>query len=195
MATKTTWDAVTAPVLDKPYGYVDLGVHDIADKPVVVINAYRPFWLAFYPFHLLQMGQSLPASLRVLSRVSEHELILKADPVFQLDAEPITPLSGRATDNFAYLVRELMGLARSSEDHWEIGSTYLFPEMRITVDSLYKGKPDRLTIRLLHYQLSDYRWSYWNKQSRRYEALRLPEAGQSIHIEGMMDKAGYFYSK
>lgn len=201
LAVTTTWSSIIAVPPDKPLGYVDLGVKDIADKPVVLVNAFRPFWLAFYPYHLLEQGQALPSSLRVLSgafypmtltRVSERELLLESKPGFQYDATSLTPMEGRAMTHFVYLVRELMGLIRASRDEWQPGKIYTFPEMTITVSSLYNGKPASLEIRLLQ-DPADYRWSYWNRLSGRYEMLVVPLVGETVRMDGLMDEKGFLH--
>jgi hypothetical protein len=184
----------------KPYGFVDLGVDDIADKPVILINSFRPFWLAFYAHHLVVQNQPLPSSLRVLSsafypitvtRVSERELLLIADPAFQFDTTSLVELDGRSPGHFAYLIQELMGLIRASRDEWQVGKVYAFEEMTITVIDLYKGKPRSLSVQLLHKNMSDYRWSYWHKETHRYEQFMLPEIGNSVEVEGIFNSQGF----
>jgi hypothetical protein len=200
LAGLTVYNSLTSPTPDRPYGYVNLGVSDIAEKPVVVINAFRPFWLAFYAHYMASEGEALPASLRVITsafypmtvtRVSESELLLTADPAFQFDATSITDLPGRATGHYAYLTQHLMGLIRGSRDAWHTGETFVLPEMTITVNSLFKGKPNSLTVQLTRADLADYRWSYWNKKQQAYEGFILPAVGDSVAIEGIFDRQGY----
>jgi hypothetical protein len=184
---------VASPLPEKPYGYVDLGVKDIANKPVVVVNAYRPFWLAFYPYYLLDQNEALPSSLRVLgsafnpvrvTRIAERELQLQAFPAFQLDAAPLMNTGSQPDMHPAYVMQELMGLVRAASDQWQVGDTFTYPEMTITVSSLYHGKPQKLTIQLKA-ELSDYRWSYWQQSRQAYAAFELPDIGKSVDIEGI----------
>lgn len=184
--------SLTAVPPTKPYGYVDLGVGDITNKTVVVINASRPFWLAFFPHYRLAVNESLPASLRVLgsafyplkvTRINEYQLLIEGLPAIQLDAETIVQQPEQA--HIAYLMQSLMGLIRSSRDKWQVGSVYTYADMSITVESLFRGKPQRLLITLLQHDLQQYRWSYWDNDLGQYRAFVLPNIGSSVTIKGI----------
>lgn len=181
---------------ENPRGYVDLGVTDYVDKRVVILNAQKPFWLAFAAHQLVKDGQQLPASLRVLAsafypievtRVADYELLMVAHPGFQYDIEPLIDMSDKPIGHYIYLTQELMGLIRASRDEWHIGEEYTMPEMNIRVNALYKGKPSSLSIFLTNNDINEYRWVYWNTEEKKYQAINLPAVGKKILLEGLFN--------
>ena len=181
---------------ENPRGYVDIGVTDFVDKRVVILNAQKPFWLAFAAHQLEKDGRDLPASLRVLAsafypieitRVAGYELLMIAKPGFQYDPEPLTDLSNKPMGHYIYLTQELMGLIRASRDDWQIGEEFIMPEMTIKVNELYKGKPSSLSIYLKNTDMSDYRWVFWDTEEKKYQAIELPAVGEKIRLEGLFN--------
>ena len=194
LAVYMTGNMVQSAIQEEaPRGHVELGVDDYAGKRLVIVNSLKPFWLAFVGHQLDYNDQALPQSLRVLSssyypltltRQSENTLVLEGHPALQLDSEPVTDLTGKPALHFIYLTQQLMGLVRAQRDAWQAGSDYAFPEMTISVEKLYQGKPQTLRL-VLHKPLSDYRWVYWDMQEKAYVPLALPAVGDSIELEGV----------
>lgn len=174
-------------------GYVDLGVDDYENRHLVVVNSLRPFWLSF-TFHQLDYHQRpLPETQRVLSssfyplvltRLSDNELLLQAEPVMQLDSETVTGFEDKPAVHFMYLTQQLLGLTRASREPWQAGDEFIFPEMTIRVAALYQSKPQALHI-TLHKPEADYRWVFQDIDNNRYAPLALPAMGASINLEGM----------
>lgn len=174
-------------------GSVKLGVENHIDKPVVVLNSMRPFWISFIAYEFDANGENLPQSVRVLSsaffpivvtREAGNVLRLVAKPAFQYDPEPLIDLSQQAHGHHAYLTQQLLGLERSAREPWVAGSQFDFDDMSIEVIKLYKGKPAELLITLKQ-PLEDYRFSYWDMSENGYRAFILPELGQSVELEGI----------
>jgi len=79
----------------------------------------------------------------------------------------------------------LMGLIRSSRDVWQVGERYPYDDMEIQVQSLFKGKPQKILITLLRSDVRSYQWSYWDMSSSSYRLFPLPKVGESVRIEGI----------
>jgi hypothetical protein len=183
------------PVTNEVRGAVDLGVPDMAGKRVVVVNAHRPFWLAFAPYQMAAAGETLPASIRVLApdfypvtlrRISERELQLEAAPALQYDPDLLQNAETLPAIHPLYLTQTLMGLIRASRDEWQLGERFELPEMTIRIDGLYQGKPSRLAITLKNDNLADYRWVCWDLSEKRYKQLALPTQGRSVLLPGVI---------
>ena len=145
-------------------GGVDLGVEDIANKTVVIVNAQKPFWTAFIAHELDFAEQELPAHIRVLAssfqkidvkRVSATQLSLTADPGFQLDSEPVIDITMQAAGHYAYLSQHLMGLTRHRDTPWVKGVQRDYADMTISTASLYhynkRAVPQEIVIDLKIY--------------------------------------------
>jgi hypothetical protein len=176
-------------------GNVALGVEDFADRPVVVINSLRPFWMSFIAHELAYRGEDLPASVRVLSsaffpinvqRLGTNSLLLSSAPAFQLDPAPLMDLSTQAHGHYAYLTQTLLGLVRSANEPWQQGQVFSFPEMRITVMRLHQQKPAEIKIDLLQ-SIENYRFSYWDMQDESYKTFVLPAKGESRQLDGIFN--------
>ena len=182
------------PKVDKSESII--GVTDYVDKSIVIINALKPFWLAFAGHELAYQGLELPASIRVLgsgfhavtvTRLSEREMNLQAHPAFQFDATPVIDLSGKPAGHSVYLTQYLMGLVRNSQQEWQAGEEYVFPELKIRVDKLYQGKPALLYVQLLQEDMNDYRWAYWDTKLHNYQSFQLPAVGESVKLKGIFN--------
>ena len=178
---------------EKPYGYVDFGVEDYADKRLMIVNSIGPFWLSFAAHQMDFHGEPLPASIRLLaggfyplqlSRVSEKTLRLEGLPAIQLDKTPLQDLSDKPEGHFIYLTWQLMGLMRADREAWQLDQCYDFAEASICVSALEQGKPKQLDI-TLHEDLASYRWVYEDIKSREYKQIELPAIGQTINFEGV----------
>lgn len=180
---------------DKPQGYVELGVDDMAGKYIVAVNSLQPFWLAFIAHQLDYNRQPLPLSVRLLAssfypltltRLNENQLLLEGHPAIQLDRAALDALANKEQGHFIYLTWQLMGLIRSEREPWQAGWQFDAQEMSIRVQSLENGKPRQLLI-TLHKPLTEYRWIYQDIEQRRYLPLSLPEPGNTVHFKGVFN--------
>ena len=181
-------------------GGVDLGVDDIANKTVVIINAQKPFWTAFIAHELDYAGLPLPAHVRVLAssfhpvtvtRINEATLLIAGEPGLQLDSEPLIDITTQAAGHYAYLSQHLMGLTRHRDTPWHTGVQRDFEDMRISISELTttdatndKAAPKTLTVDL-KLPLSEYRFVYWDIETSAYKALSLPAVGDAITLDGI----------
>jgi hypothetical protein len=174
-------------------GNVALGVDDFAGKHLVIINSERPFWLSFVAHELASKGEALPQSVRVLAtnfypitveRSGENSLKLIAAPAFQYDPEMINTAEEKAHGHYAYLTQQLLGLFRSKREPWQRDEQYALPEMIITVDALYQGKPSELTV-VFNKPLETYRFAYWSQADKAYRHFSLPVVGEEAELDGM----------
>lgn len=177
----------------QPHGYVDLGIDTVADKHLVVLNSLQPFWFSFIAHQLDYTHQELPKTLRLLSsnfhtvtltRLSNNSLHLSGAPFLQYDRNALLDLTQQVHGHHVYLTWELMGIFRSDQQAWHEGQQIELPEMRITVESLYQGKPHSLLIEL-NQSLESYQFVYQDLDSQAFKALALPEVGNSFSVKGV----------
>ncbi|NRB37425.1 MAG: hypothetical protein HRU20_03025 [Pseudomonadales bacterium] len=178
-------------------GGVDLGVDDIANKTVVIINAQKPFWLAFVAHELDYAEQELPNHVRVLAssfhaitvtRKSDTQLLLTAEPGFQLDSKPVFDITTQVAGHYAYLSQHLMGLTRHRDTPWQVGMQRDFSDIKIEISTLYeyegRAVPKTLLVTLKQ-SLTSYRFSYWDVDASIYQTFTLPEVGRSVEVKGI----------
>lgn len=173
----------------------DVGVQYQANKSVVILTSDRPFWTVFIPYELAYEKQVLPEHVRVLSsafypakviRVDRNRISLDSMPAFQFDAQAVADLTQQAHGHHAYLTQQLLGLVRANDTQWKLWQRFEFPEMTIEVTKLCEQKPCRLLVTFKR-PLTEYQFTYWDKASKRYQEVELPELGESIELQGFFE--------
>ena len=170
-----------------------LPLADLANKTVVIVNSPEPYLLAYLDYEMDYKQFELPASIRALAsaysnmqlrRVSETELSLVADKIFQLDASALqrSALSPLPSAHALYMSHELLGLNRSKTTQWHTGLQRSFDDMIIRVDALSEGKPSQLTIQLKQ-PLNQYIWFEWDVENKKYRQITLPDIGQALNFK------------
>ncbi len=183
-------------------GGLDLGVENVANKNLIIINAQKPFWTAFIAHEFDYANKPLPAHVRTLSssfhpitvtRVNTNTLKLDAKPGFQLDSQALINPSTLPVGHYAYLSQHLMGLTRNKNTPWDIGVQQDFDDIKISISALtltqsnsLKAVPKTLIVELKQ-PLSEYRFVYWSIDDGMYQSFNLPLEGESVFLPGIFE--------